>query len=162
MSVVRAVVKVATPQGAPKESDFRVEDREFPPVEDNQASFKSLYISPDPYQRGLLNKIKDGDTVPGSCVAEVIESKHPNLKPGDVIVTYEGWVTHGVIKKDCEKVRKFNPDHGPVTRALGVLGMPGMTAYFGLLRVCKAKAGEIVVVSGAAGAVGSLVGQIAK
>lgn len=98
----------------------------------------------------------------GSSVAEVLESKHPNFKVGDIIVAYGGWVSHGILKDGLERIAKHDPEVAPASTALGVLGMPGMTAYFGLLRICQPKEGETVVVSGAAGAVGSLVGQIAK
>lgn len=161
--VAKVVVKAKTPEGKPKESDFAVETRTLPPLEENQVLFKSLYISPDPYQRGQLYQLKDGDVIVGSVVGEVLQSKNPKLNVGDYVVAYKGWVTHGILDaKEVETVLRHDPSLGPVSTALGVLGMPGMTAYFGFLKVCRPKEGEVVVVSGAAGAVGSLVGQIAK
>jgi len=158
-----AVVVKAKPEGKPKETDFAVEVRKLPPLKDNEVLFKNLYISPDPYQRGRLNRLNIGDTMVGTAVAEVLQSTHPKYKAGDFIVTNKGWVSHGIVGgEDANKLQRHDPTLGPVSTALGVLGMPGMTAYFGLLKICQPKEGEIVVVSGAAGAVGSLVGQIAK
>lgn len=158
----RVVIK-AKPEGAPKLDDFEIKEVDLPALEDGQVLFKSLYISPDPYQRGRLNQLNIGDTMAGSSVAEVVESKNPGFKVGDLLVPYQGWVSHGIIgDAQLKTTMRHLPALGPASTALGVLGMPGMTSYFGLLRVCEPKAGEIVVVSGAAGAVGSLVGQIAK
>jgi len=157
------VVKAKNPDGRPKETDFAVEKRTLPPLKNNEILFKSLYISPDPYQRSRLGRINIGDIMIGSSVAEVIQSTHPKFKVGDFIVPYKGWVTHGIVgEEEVNKLHRHDPALGPVSTALGVLGMPGMTAYFGFLRICQPKEGETVVVSGAAGAVGSLVGQIAK
>jgi len=148
--------------GVPKESDFLLEDAPLPALQDGEVLFKSLYISPDPYQRNRLTTAKVGDVVFGSTVGEVIESKNPEVAVGKILVAYKGWVSHGILTATELKATLFHTKDFPPSTALGVLGMPGMTAYFGLLRVCDPKPGEIVLVSGAAGAVGSLVGQIAK
>jgi len=165
MEITAQVVVVAKKsEGKPKESDFRVETRKLPPLKENEFLYKSLYISPDPYQRIQFHNLKEGDTMVGSVVAEVIESKHPKFKPGDIVVPYKGWVTHGIMGPDdnLDKLHRHDPSLGPISTAVGVLGMTGMTAYLGFQKVCQPKEGETVVVSGAAGAVGSLVGQIAK
>jgi len=164
MEITAKVVVIAKkPEGKPKETDFRVETRKLPPLKENEFLFKSLYISPDPYQRIQLTKLKEGDPMVGSVVAEVIQSTHPKYKEGDILVPYKGWVSHGILSgDDLNNPLRHDKSLGPISTAVGVLGMPGMTAYFGLLRVCQPKEGATLVVSGAAGAVGSLVGQIAK
>ena len=128
---------------------------------------KTVYLSVDPYMRGRITGVRTyadpvhvGDMMVGGTVGQVVESHDPSLQPGDYVVGYWGWQDHAIAP--AAQVRKLNPQLAPVSTALGVLGMPGMTAYFGFLDLCQPKAGETVVVSGAAGAVGSLVGQIAK
>jgi len=163
----KVVLKIRTPVGEiPKESDFEIKEIEIPEIQDGEFLFQSLYISPDPYQRNRMNTLKDGEIMSGSSVARVVKSKNPKFAIGDIVVPYKGWVSHGVInEKESQTIYRFSSlmlNTVKPSTALGVLGMPGMTAYFGLLRVCEAKEGEVVVVSGAAGAVGSLVGQIAK
>jgi len=165
MEITAKVVVIAKkPEGKPKETDFRVETRKLPPLKENEFLFKSLYISPDPYQRIRLHTQKEGDTVVGSVVAEVLQSTHPKYQAGDIVVPYKGWVSHGIMGENdiTDQLLRHDPALGPVSTSVGVLGMPGMTAYFGLLKVCQPKEGATLVVSGAAGAVGSLVGQIAK
>src|SRR5947209_9722128 len=117
--------------------------------------------------RGRMNDVKSyapavqlGEVMVGGVVGKVIESKHPNFKAGDFIESRFGWQEYAV--STGSEVRKVDPTLAPISTALGILGMPGMTAYFGFLDLCQPKEGETVVVSGAAGAVGSLVGQIAK
>jgi NADPH-dependent curcumin reductase CurA len=104
--------------------------------------------------------VKIGEVMTGGAVGEVIESRNPKFQPGDIVQGMFGWQQFAV--SDGKEVRKVDPALAPVSTSLGVLGMPGLTAYFGLLEICRPKAGETVVVSGAAGAVGSLVGQIAR
>jgi len=164
MSVeAKVVVKASDISGMPTEDHFRVETRSLPPLQENEVLFKSLFVSPDPYQRGRLYSSAIGSIVFGSTVAEVIESKHPKLQVGDIIVPHSGWVTHGILNEEqVATTMVHNKEFGPPSTAVGVLGMPGMTAYLGFQNVCQPQAGETVVVSGAAGAVGSLVGQIAK
>ena len=110
--------------------------------------------------RTYADPVNIGDVMVGGTVGEVIESRDPNLQPGDFVAGAWGWRDRAVASGAW--MRKLDPQVAPVSTALGVLGMPGMTAYFGFLDLCHPKAGETVVVSGAAGAVGSLVGQIAK
>jgi len=142
-------------------------DAPLPDPQPGQVLVKTVYLSVDPYMRGRITGVRTyadpvhvGDLMVGGAVGQVIESRDPSLQPGDYVVGYWGWQDHAVVP--AASVQKLNPQLAPVSTALGVLGMPGMTAYFGFLELCHPKAGETVVVSGAAGAVGTLVGQIAK
>ncbi|XP_014252068.1 prostaglandin reductase 1-like [Cimex lectularius] len=158
-------------EGVPKKTDFELVEQDLPPVKDREVLFEALFISVDPYMRAISPKLPTGITMIGTQVAKVLESKHPDYKKGDLVLGPFGWVTHTVQNPDevlspfGEKTKPYVlPDLGgfsPST-ALGVLGMPGNTAWFGLTELCKPKSGEVLVVSGAAGAVGSLVGQIGK
>jgi len=128
---------------------------------------RTIYLSLDPYMRGRISGLKSyaasvdlGQVIVGGTVGEVLESKHPALARGDVVLGYDGWQSHAVAK--AAGLRKLDPKQAPVSTALGVLGMPGMTAYVGLLDIGEPRPGETVVVSAASGAVGSAVGQIAK
>jgi NADPH:quinone reductase len=151
----------------PKESDFSLIQTPLPPLKDGEALVRAMYLSVDPYMRGRISGMKSyaapveiGGVMVGGGVAQVVESKNPNFATGDIVDIYMGWQEYAI--SDGKGLRKLDPSIAPVSTALGVLGMPGMTAYFGLLDVCDPKPGETVLVSGAAGAVGSLVGQIAK
>jgi len=166
-SATRRFLLAARPVGLPKESDFKLVDTPLPAPEPGQALVKTVYLSVDPYMRGRITGVRTyadpvlvGDLMVGGTVGQVIESRDPSLQPGDFVAGYWGWQDHAVAP--AAHLQKLNPQLAPVSTALGVLGMPGMTAYFGFLEICHPKAGETVVVSGAAGAVGSLVGQIAK
>lgn len=128
---------------------------------------RTLYISVDPYLRGRMREgrsyvepFKVGDVIVSGVVGEVVESGSPLFQPGDIVTGMLGWRLYNTA--GAEELRKVDPKMAPITTALGVLGMPGLTAYFGLLDVSEPKAGETVVVSGAAGAVGMTVCQIAK
>src|ERR1700733_11962224 len=157
----------ARPTGLPKESDFKLEQAALSAPQPGEALIKTVYLSVDPYMRGRITGVRTyadpvnvGDIMVGAAVGQVIESQEPSLQPGDFVAGYWGWRDYVVTA--ARFLQKLNPQAAPVSTALGVLGMPGMTAYFGFLEICQPKAGETVVVSGAAGAVGSLVGQIAK
>jgi len=157
----------ARPVGLPKESDFSLVDSKTPVPGEGQALVKTAYLSVDPYMRGRITGVRTyvdpvniGDVMPGGVVGQVVESRSPALAPGDFVLGQWGWQEYAAV--DGAAVRKLDPKLAPVSTALGVLGMPGVTAYFGFLDICQPKPGETVVVSGAAGAVGSLVGQIAK
>ena len=163
----RQVILKSRPVGAPKPSDFEVVEVPVPAPGDGEILTRTVYLSLDPYMRGRISGVKSyakgvdpGEPMVGGTVAEVIESKHPALKPGDFVQTQDGWRTHGVSKG--AHARTLDPSQAPISTALGVLGMPGMTAYVGLLDIGQPKAGETVVVSAASGAVGAVVGQIAK
>jgi hypothetical protein len=128
---------------------------------------RALYLSVDPYMRGRMSSAKSyapsvelGGVMVGGVVGQVVESRHPQFAPGEIVQGEFGWQQYAV--SDGKGVRKVDPKLAPISTALGILGMPGLTAYFGLREIGKPQPGETVVVSGAAGAVGSLVGQIAK
>ncbi len=163
----RQFLLAARPVGMPKDSDFNLVETPVPTPAANQFLVRAHYLSVDPYMRGRMNDVKSyakpvqiGEVMTGGVVGEVIESNHPDYKTGDFAVGQFGWQEYAV--SDGVGVRKVNPSLAPISTSLGVLGMPGLTAYFGLLDVCDPKPGETVLVSGAAGAVGTLVGQIAK
>jgi NADPH-dependent curcumin reductase CurA len=166
-ATARRFLLAARPTGLPKESDFKMVDAPLPDPQPGQVLVKTVYLSVDPYMRGRITGVRTyadpvhvGDLMVGGTVGQVIESRDPSLQPGDYVVGYWGWQDHAVVP--ATHIRKLNAQFAPVSTALGVLGVPGMTAYFGFLDLCLPKAGETVVVSGAAGAVGTLVGQIAK
>ena len=166
-SVNRQFLLAARPVGMPKESDFQLVTVPIPALADGQVLLRTLFLSVDPYMRGRMNGVRTyidpvdiGQLMVGGTVGKVVQSTNPQFQVGDVVVGYWGWQEYAV--SDGKGLRKLDASLAPVSTALGVLGMPGMTAYFGLLDICQPKPGETVVVSGAAGAVGSLVGQIAK
>ncbi|HLK46650.1 MAG TPA: NADP-dependent oxidoreductase [Bryobacteraceae bacterium] len=166
-SVNRQFKLAARPVGFPKESDFSLIDAPMAAPSEGQVLVKSKYWSVDPYMRGRITGIRTyadpvniGDVMEGAAVGQVVESKAAGLAAGDFVMGGWGWQEYAAA--DAKSLRKLDPALAPVSTALGVLGMPGMTAYFGFLDICKPQPGETVLVSGAAGAVGSLVGQIAK
>jgi NADPH:quinone reductase len=166
-STNRKFVLAARPVGMPKESDFELVSEPLPPLNDGQILLRTQYLSVDPYMRGRMNGVRTyadpvniGEMMVGGTVGEVIESRNPDFVPGQIVTGFWGW--REFVVSDGSGLRVLDPTLAPVSTALGVLGMPGMTAYFGFLEICEPRAGEMVVVSGAAGAVGSLVGQIAK
>jgi NADPH-dependent curcumin reductase CurA len=163
----RRVLLKSRPVGAPKPSDFEIVESALPALKDGEMLTRTVYLSLDPYMRGRISGVKSyakgvdpGDLMVGGTVSEVVESKHPQFKPGEIVQDYAGWQTHAI--SSGAGVRKLDPGQAPVSTALGVLGMPGMTAYVGLLDIGQPKPGETVVVSAASGAVGAVVGQIAK
>ena len=163
----RQITLAARPVGYPKPSDFKLITTHIPELNAGQVLIHTVYLTVDPYMRGRMNAGKsytagveiDG-VMTGGIVGKVIESKHPDFQVGDIAQGTPGWQEYPVC--DGGELRKIDPDLAPISTSLGVLGMPGMTAYFGLLEICDPKPGETVGVSGAAGAVGSVVGQIAK
>jgi NADPH:quinone reductase len=166
-TVNRQFTLAARPVGMPKESDFRLVEAPIPTLTSGQILLRTLFLSVDPYMRGRMTGIRTyadpvdiGQLMVGGTVGTVVESTNPQFRAGDFVVGYWGWQEYAV--SDGKGLQKLDASHAPVSTALGVLGMPGMTAYFGFLDICQPKPGETVVVSGAAGAVGSLVGQIAK
>lgn len=163
----RRFVLASRPVGLPKESDFKMTETTLPELKDGELLVRAMYLSVDPYMRGRISGMKSyaapveiGQTIVGGGIARVVESKNPGFAPGDIVDIYMGWQEYAI--SDGRGLRKLDPSIAPVSTGLGVLGMTGLTAYFGLLDVCNPKPGETVVVSGAAGAVGSIVGQIAK
>lgn len=168
MAVInRQIVLASRPEGVPQESNFRLVETELPSPSEGQFLVRTNYVSVDPYMRGRMTDRKSyvapipvGGVVEGGAVGTVIESRHEGFKPGAVVLGFWGWQEYALI--DGRGVHPIDPKLAPISTALGVLGMPGMTAYFGLFDVGRPKPGETVFVTGAAGAVGSLVGQLAK
>ncbi|QND66483.1 NADP-dependent oxidoreductase [Mesorhizobium loti] len=161
------IVLAARPQGRPKPGDFRIETAEIVQPGEGELLLQILYLSLDPYMRGRMNATKsyakpvDVDGVmEGGTVARVVKSRHANFAEGDIVLSHSGWQSFAL--SDGVGLRKLDPAAAPVTTALGVLGMPGFTAYAGLLTIGQPKPGETVVVAAASGAVGSAVGQIAR
>nr|XP_054521314.1 prostaglandin reductase 1-like [Pan troglodytes] len=149
--------------GYPTNSDFELKTAELPPLKNGEVLLEALFLSMDPYMRLTNERLKEGDTIMGEQVARVVESKNAALPKGTIVLTSPGWTTHSISDgKDLEKLLTEWPDTIPLSLALGTVGMPGLTAYFGLLEICGVKGGETVMVNAAAGAVGSVVGQIAK
>lgn len=156
-------------QGAPKLSDFDIVEETLPPLQDGEILCKAEWLTVDPYMRPATDRMKAGDQMPGGQVARVIKSKSSDFPEGSQVVGNFGWrdltiaKVLPVEKRGIETFHEMPEMKGlPDSYALGCLGMPGNTAYFGLTQICKPKAGETLVVSAAAGAVGSLVGQIGK
>ncbi|XP_045485144.1 prostaglandin reductase 1-like [Pieris rapae] len=153
-------------QGVPKKDDFELVEYELPQLKTGQFSVKAEFISVDPYMRAYGYRRPIPYDQFGFQIGTIIESKNPDFPVGCRVVNHQGWCDYSVVTDLTENHSHVYllPDlQGlPIELALGALGMPGVTAYFGFLEICKPKAGETVVVSGAAGAVGSIVGQIAK
>jgi NADPH-dependent curcumin reductase CurA len=163
----KRIVLVSRPVGEPKPSDFRAEEFPLPAPGDRQVLLRTIWLSLDPYMRGRMSDaasyaapVQIGEVMEGGTISEVIASNNVGFKKGDIVLSRAGWQTHAV--SDGLGLRKINPKLAPISTAVGVLGMPGMTAYFGLLEIGKPQPGETVVVAAASGAVGSAVGQIAK
>jgi NADPH-dependent curcumin reductase len=164
--VNRQIRLKSRPRGQPATANFEAVDAPLPVVPEGGVLRRTLYLSLDPYMRGRMNDSKSyaapvnvGDPMCGHTVSEVVESHNPAFRTGDIVAGYDGWQTYAA--SSGKDLRKLDPGISPTT-ALGVLGMPGMTAYVGLLDIGRPKAGETVVVSAASGAVGSVVGQLAK
>ena len=163
----RRIVLASRPAGEPVPTDFRLETVDLPPLGEGQVLLKTRYLSLDPYMRGRMSEgpsyappTQIGEPMPGGTVCEVIDSRAQGFAKGDTVVAFNGWQEYSVA--DPKGLRKLDPSAAPVSTALGILGMPGLTAYAGLLNIGQPKAGETVVVAAASGAVGSVAGQIAK
>ena len=168
MATNRQFVLAAHPEGLPNEATWRMIDVPIREPADGEILVRSLWLSVDPYMRGRISPAKGytkgvapGEVMQGGGVGRILKSRDPAFKEGDVVESMGfGWQEYPVLK--AEGTRKLDPSLGPVRHALGVLGMPGLTAYFALLEIGRPEAGETVVVSAATGAVGQIVGQIAK
>jgi NADPH-dependent curcumin reductase CurA len=155
------------PYGMASPENFRIEKSVLREPDDNEVVLKSLYISVDPYMRGRMNESKSyaagwklGEVVRGAVVAKVVKSRSSRISEGDIVTGTLPWATYCI--ENADQLRKTDAVKFPPEYYLGVLGMPGMTAYFGMTDICNPKTGETVVISGAAGAVGLVAGQIAK
>ena len=167
MAQAKRIVLASRPVGEPKPSDFRIEEVPVPTPGDGQVLLRTIWLSLDPYMRGRMSDgpsyaapVPIGGVMEAGTVNEVIASNNPNFARGDIVLARAGWQTHAL--SDGKGLNKIDPKIAPISTAVGVLGMPGMTAYTGLLDIGKPQAGETVVVAAASGAVGSAVGQIAK
>jgi len=163
----RQICLAARPVGEPVPGDFTLVESPIPVAGPGQILLKTLWLSLDPYMRGRMNDAKSyaqpvelGQVMVGGTVSRVVTSQHPGFQPGDIVEGRTGWQDYAL--STGQELRKVDPALGPLSTALGVLGMPGMTAYTGLLNIGQPKPGETVVVAAASGAVGSLVGQIAR
>jgi len=166
-SMNQQILLKSYPTGSPTESNFALVETAIPEPGEGEVLNRTIYLSLDPYMRGRMSDYESyatpaelGKVMVGSTVSQVVKSKHPQFLEGEFVVGYDGWQAYGISKG--EGLRKLDPDQVPISYALGITGMPGMTAYFSLLDIGKPKAGETVVVSAASGAAGSVVGQIAK
>ena len=155
------------PIGYPKEEDFKLIESSVDELDEGEILIESHYLSLDPYMRGRMNdsksyapSIKLGGVITGEVVGKVVQSKSKLFNEGDYATAHIGWQKYGKI--DGASARKIDPELAPISTSLGILGMPGLTAYFGFLDVCSPKPGDTVVVSASSGAVGAIVGQIAK
>jgi NADPH-dependent curcumin reductase CurA len=163
----RRVVLARRPPGEPAESDFRIETVPVAEPGPREVLVRNVYLSLDPYMRGRMRDVASyaapigiGEVMTGGTVGEVVQSNHPDFREGDIVEDRLGWQEYAVASGSS--LRKVDASLAPISTANGVLGMPGMTAYFGLFEVGQPKPGETVVVSAASGAVGQIVGQLAK
>jgi len=163
----RRIVLASRPVGEPKSSDFRLEEYPVPQPGSGEVLLRTKWLSLDPYMRGRMSDAPSyakpvgiGEVMEGGTVSEVVASNNDRFARGDIVLGHTGWQTHAL--SNGAGLRKLDPKLAPVSTALGVLGMPGMTAYSGLLEIGRPQPDETVVVAAASGAVGSVVGQIAK
>ncbi|MBV9076645.1 MAG: NADP-dependent oxidoreductase [Methylobacteriaceae bacterium] len=163
----RRIVLARRPEGEPTPDDFRLETGPAPEPGEGEVLLRTLWLSLDPYMRGRMSAAKSyakpveiGGTMEGGTVCEVAASRNDRFRPGDVVLAHAGWQEWAV--SDGRGLRQLDPAAAPVQTALGILGMPGMTAYTGLANIGQPKPGETLVVAAATGPVGSAVGQIAK
>lgn len=165
--VNQQILLKSRPVGEPKETDFFLVETPIPELGEDEVLTHTIYLSLDPYMRGRISArqsyaagIELNSVIVGGTVSQVIKSNHPQFQEGDFVLGFNGWQTYAISKG--ESLRKIDPNQAPLSYNLGVLGMPGHTAYSALLDIGNPKAGETVVISAASGAVGSVAGQIAK
>ena len=163
----RRFVLASRPEGAPTQENFRLETAPVPRTQDGQVLLRAVYLSLDPYMRGRMSDapsyaepVKLGGLMVGGTVCRVVQSKHPDYQTDDWILAYSGWQDYAL--SDGKGLNKLDPTQMKPSWALGIVGMPGFTAYMGLMDIGQPKPGETVVVAAASGAVGSVVGQVAK
>ena len=163
----KQIILKSRPVGEPKESDFALVEIPTPEPGEGEILSRTIYLSLDPYMRGRISagesyaaSVELDSVIVGGTVSQVIKSNHPQFQIGDFVLSNNGWQTYAVSKG--ETLRKLDPTQAPLSYSLGVLGMPGLTAYAALLDIGQPKEGETVVVSAASGAVGAVAGQIAK
>ena len=167
MTTYQKIVLASRPQGHVTPDNFRLEQATVAALTEGQVLVRNHYLSLDPYMRGRMEESKSyaapqpiGDVMIGGTVGEVVDSKHAQFAVGDKVVGMGGWAEMSVA--DGRELRKVDTTHIPLSAYLGAVGMPGMTAWYGFNHIMQPKAGETIVVSAASGAVGSVVGQLAK
>ena len=167
MDAYRQIVLAARPIGVPTLGNFRLATGPLPVPSDGQLLLRTRYLSLDPYMRGRMNDAKSyaapvelGQVMEGEVIAEILETRHPGYRKGELVQGRIGWRTHAAV--DADTVRRVKTAGNSPTTALGVLGMPGFTAYAGMKVIGQPKIGETVVVAAASGPVDSLVGQLAR
>ena len=167
MTKNRQILLIKRPEGFPSKDVFEITEGPLPEPAEGEVLIKTLYISVDPYMRGRMRDVVTyiepfplNEVIVGGVVGKVIKTNSDKFKEGDFVEGIMGWQEYSAVSEDI--LRKLDPEAGPLSTALGILGMPGFTSYFGLLDVGRPGDGETLVVSGAAGAVGSAVGQIGK
>lgn len=163
----RQILLASRPRGEPNLDNWRLVEKDIPAPGPGQFLLRTIYLSLDPYMRGRMNAgpsyakaVEVGEVMEGRAVCEVVQSHHPDFRAGEIVLAAMGWQEYSL--SDGKGVQKVDPSRGPISSALGVLGMPGLTAYTGLLNLGKPKPGETLVVAAASGAVGAVVGQIAR
>lgn len=161
------IILAQRPEGMPDQSHLTLESAPIPAPENGQVLLKTIYLSLDPYMRGRMSaaasyaaSVEIGQVMEGGTVSQIVSSRHPDWKEGELVLSRSGWQSYAL--SDGQGLRRLDPAQAPISTAVGVLGMPGFTAYVGLLEIGQPKAGETVVVAAASGAVGQVVGQIAK
>src|SRR4051812_36214418 len=166
----RQILLASRPQGEPTTDNFRLVETPLAPLQDGQVLVKHHYLSLDPYMRGRMNDAKSyaapqplGQVMQGGTAGEVVESKSPKYKAGDMVVGMGGWQEYSVASADQPgALRKVDTTHVPISHYLGAVGMPGVTAWYGLVKIIAPKAGQTVAISAASGAVGTSFGALAK
>jgi NADPH-dependent curcumin reductase len=163
----RQVLLKRRPNGMPVPDDFEIADAPLPAPGEGQVLVRGIYLSLDPYMRGRISGQRSyarpteiGEVIEGRVVGRVMASRHPGFREGDYAFGGYGWQTHSAV--DGDALTKLDPSAAPVSTALGILGMPGLTAYVGLRTIGRPKSGETVVISAASGAVGAVAGQLAR
>lgn len=167
MATYKRIVLASRPKGEAGPENFRLEEVMVPTIKDGEVLIRNHYLSLDPYMRMRMEDVKSyaapqaiGETMVGGTVGEIVESRNPKFAVGEKVVGMLGWSEMAV--SDGVLLRKLDDTHIPLSAYLGSVGMPGMTAWYGLMQIIQPKAGETIVVSAASGAVGSVVGQLAK
>ena len=160
---------VSRPTGEPTHDNFKLVEAPVPELTDGQVLIRHSWLSLDPYMRGRMSDAKSyaapqplNQVMIGGTAGEVVSSKHRDFTPGDQVVGMGGWQEYSIVDGNARAIRKVDTTHIPLSAYLGPVGMPGVTAWYGLNKICEAKAGQTITVSAASGAVGSVVGQLAK
>ena len=170
MTTNRQIQLASRPQGEPSADNFKLVEQTLPALADGQVLVRNHFLSLDPYMRGRMNDGKSyttpqalGEVMLGGTAGEVVESHNPHFKVGDQVVGMGGWQEYQIVDATQRGViQKVDTTHIPLSAYLGAVGMPGVTGWYGLTKIINPKAGETVVVSAASGAVGGVVGQLAK